>query len=877
MLSSSRLFVYLNLSFFYQDNGNDNDDDKDGDVADDMSDTSPDTMDRVEAATSTNNNKEADDRQSVKPGKKKKGGAKNLGSEVISEDAPFVEVSSSKRKDSVENCDSSSQQQSSKKSSPPPLVNTNASADDSSQLSNRSSKRNKKENATTNDGFIIPKTTVAHARNGTSDTSTNVHDTLKEVINLPPSLKSLSPTSVTSPKRPVKREEGWKEVVRRGPVSSRENSSSNLGTGAGAAKKSQSSDRSSATLSVIQSSERSKKVTVPSNAISRVIGRAGCNINAIREVSGAHIEIEKQGKGQGDRTVLIKGTAESIRQSQQLITALIKEPEKEFNELMAKFRAANAAAKAGTLGSAVSSAVAGTAKAPAAPLTAATSSSLQPKVTRAATTIASSKPSQTAPSSGTLAPVPSTVAWGAINTLIVAASSPKRTVPVSGTKTPPVATSAIPQQLPQQQAQQQLQQQQQAQQQQQQQQLQKSGAVRQLFPESSTAAAAVKKPAPLVPSSAVSGATSKPSVSYTLAGSTATAPTTNAVSTRTTPVVTASSPAPTRPTPQQAAPAPPAAAKAMPDGGKKLAVGSSTPASPSSTNVAQPAAVSQPQPAHPGQPSAVSASSAVATSSALGSSRSGSPSPVQDYSPFNNLFSNVAQQSMWSKEQQKSKNFASVAAAGVVGSLPSKVPPSVATTQPEINTSQPAVNVVDAAKAPGYRGNLTTNGPSHSASDMMMNNMEVPTSLASSAPGTPIPSSGPMIRAPVGSRLHPLTPPPRIGSPPLFNPTPIQPLGPVGTRHIPPQQQTSATSGVPLESIMVPPPSAASLAPGGPSAVRMRAARMQPPHDQPQQHPSQFDGLPMQNFYNLAPPATGPIERPGPAFPLAPGMGGPPR
>ena len=211
-------------------------------------------------------------------------------------------------------------------------------------------------------------------------------------------------------------EEGWKEVVRRGPVSSRENSSSNLGSSATGVKKSQSSDRASATLAVLQSSERSKKVSVPANAISRVIGRAGCNINAIREISGAHIEIEKQGKGQGDRTVLIKGTAESIRQAQQLITALIKEPEKEFNELMAKFRAANAASLQAK----------GTSK-PSASATASTTAAVgQPKVTRAATTIASStKPVQTAPASGTVAPAPSTVAWGAVNTTLTTAS-PKR-------------------------------------------------------------------------------------------------------------------------------------------------------------------------------------------------------------------------------------------------------------------------------------------------------------------------------------------------------------------------------------------------------------------------------------------------------------------
>lgn len=50
---------------------------------------------------------------------------------------------------------------------------------------------------------------------------------------------------------------------------------------------------------------RSKKIIVSANAISRVIGRGGANINAIRDASGAHIEVEKQ-KGSGDRLITIK-------------------------------------------------------------------------------------------------------------------------------------------------------------------------------------------------------------------------------------------------------------------------------------------------------------------------------------------------------------------------------------------------------------------------------------------------------------------------------------------------------------------------------------------------------------------------------------------
>ncbi|GIY63342.1 ankyrin repeat and KH domain-containing protein 1 [Caerostris darwini] len=112
--------------------------------------------------------------------------------------------------------------------------------------------------------------------------------------NLPHSLKSPL-TNNASPKKWQKREEGWKEVVR-----------------------------------------KSKKVSVPANAISRVIGRGGMNINAIREASGAHIEVEKQQKGQGDRTVIIRGSAESTRIAQQLITSLIKEPEKDLSEILSR-------------------------------------------------------------------------------------------------------------------------------------------------------------------------------------------------------------------------------------------------------------------------------------------------------------------------------------------------------------------------------------------------------------------------------------------------------------------------------------------------------------------------------------------------------------
>ena len=85
---------------------------------------------------------------------------------------------------------------------------------------------------------------------------------------------------------------------------------------------------------------KSRKVTVAANAISRVIGRGGHNINAIRELSGAHIEVEKQGKGamaaNQDRTILIKGSAEATRQATQWINAIISNPEKDIADIIGK-------------------------------------------------------------------------------------------------------------------------------------------------------------------------------------------------------------------------------------------------------------------------------------------------------------------------------------------------------------------------------------------------------------------------------------------------------------------------------------------------------------------------------------------------------------
>uniref|UniRef100_H2RRA6 Ankyrin repeat and KH domain containing 1 n=1 Tax=Takifugu rubripes TaxID=31033 RepID=H2RRA6_TAKRU len=102
-----------------------------------------------------------------------------------------------------------------------------------------------------------------------------------------------SKLSLTSPKRGQKREDGWKEVVR-----------------------------------------RSKKLSVPASVVSRIMGRGGCNITAIQDVTGAHIDVDKQKDKNGERMITIRGGTESTRYAVQLINALIQDPAKELEDLI---------------------------------------------------------------------------------------------------------------------------------------------------------------------------------------------------------------------------------------------------------------------------------------------------------------------------------------------------------------------------------------------------------------------------------------------------------------------------------------------------------------------------------------------------------------
>jgi heterogeneous nuclear ribonucleoprotein K len=71
---------------------------------------------------------------------------------------------------------------------------------------------------------------------------------------------------------------------------------------------------------------------VPDEHTGRIIGRQGASIKEMRSVSGAHIEVEKRGAGEGNglRVVTLSGTPEQIQVAQYLISMkLVQAKERE--------------------------------------------------------------------------------------------------------------------------------------------------------------------------------------------------------------------------------------------------------------------------------------------------------------------------------------------------------------------------------------------------------------------------------------------------------------------------------------------------------------------------------------------------------------------
>ncbi|KAK6746821.1 hypothetical protein RB195_000214 [Necator americanus] len=93
------------------------------------------------------------------------------------------------------------------------------------------------------------------------------------------------------------------------------------------------------------SRRRSTTLSVCSSVIARVIGRGGANINAIREATGASIEVEKQSavrRDQHDRQICIRGTQETVRNATLMINGLITDNEISVTDVIRQVLRGNA-------------------------------------------------------------------------------------------------------------------------------------------------------------------------------------------------------------------------------------------------------------------------------------------------------------------------------------------------------------------------------------------------------------------------------------------------------------------------------------------------------------------------------------------------------
>ncbi|KAI8521455.1 Ankyrin repeat domain-containing protein 17 [Branchiostoma belcheri] len=178
---------------------------------------------------------------------------------------------------------------------------------------------------------VIKTTALASESHSGLSPVTLPHGMMKQSIATTSTVTTISvkpsATVAISPKRGSKKEEGWKEVIpKKPPPHDADASSRVLRT------------LLRGTLKSWGEPCLSKRMLVPGSAVSRVIGRGGCNINAIREVSGAHIELDKQKTASGDRWITIKGNNDGMRQAQNLLNALIKEPDRELAEIIPRVK-----------------------------------------------------------------------------------------------------------------------------------------------------------------------------------------------------------------------------------------------------------------------------------------------------------------------------------------------------------------------------------------------------------------------------------------------------------------------------------------------------------------------------------------------------------
>ncbi|KAI6219308.1 NFU1 iron-sulfur cluster scaffold-like protein, mitochondrial [Aphelenchoides fujianensis] len=84
------------------------------------------------------------------------------------------------------------------------------------------------------------------------------------------------------------------------------------------------------------SKRRAFAITVSSSTVARIIGRAGQNINAIREATNAHIEVEKIAtrREQSTRQITVKGSPDSIRNAITMMDLLVRDSDAHVNDVI---------------------------------------------------------------------------------------------------------------------------------------------------------------------------------------------------------------------------------------------------------------------------------------------------------------------------------------------------------------------------------------------------------------------------------------------------------------------------------------------------------------------------------------------------------------
>ena len=231
--------------------------------------------------------------------------------------------------------------------SPSVIQSPSNASSDSLKPSNPASSRNQQSSGKSGSRAKDVQISTALASAVMSVTSSGIGD-LDDFGSLPTTISTKSLTQSvaltrerTEPAAPVT------SVVKTTSTASRQQRSTQSATGQ------KSSATSSTTACVSSGSKKAKagtgtrkeddpnrkcqRIAVPAKAISRIIGRAGCNINAIREATGAQVDLDKL-KNSADAVVTIRGNADASRIAHDLVVALICESDKDIEQLIPQMK-----------------------------------------------------------------------------------------------------------------------------------------------------------------------------------------------------------------------------------------------------------------------------------------------------------------------------------------------------------------------------------------------------------------------------------------------------------------------------------------------------------------------------------------------------------